>query len=177
MDKQECVEVENINPLKVLEMSGVSFSMNKVSNQPFEFKEFLPQIIERGNKFNLKSSKLIEMGEFNSDTLKVKLTDSNGSTIEIDSREEHGYWLEDIVMRKLAINYPNDVYANITRNRKSEVKQIKNGLMLALSNMHEGVPILQEEIIKFYSTKGINIVEEEIENLVHEVSIEEVPKL
>ncbi len=173
MDKQECFEVENINPLKVLEMSGVSFSMNKVSNQPFEFKEFLPQIIEWGNKFNLKSSKLIEMGEFNSDTLKVKLTDSNGSTIEIDSREEHGYWLEDIVMRKLAINYPNDVYANITRNRKSEVKQIKNGLMRALSNMHEGVPILQEEIIKFYSTKGINIVEEEIENLVHEVSIEE----
>ena len=50
MDKQECVEVENINPLKVLEMSGISFSMNKVSNQPFEFKEFLPQIIEKGNK-------------------------------------------------------------------------------------------------------------------------------
>ena len=29
MDKQECVEVENINPLKVLEMSGVSFSIKK----------------------------------------------------------------------------------------------------------------------------------------------------
>ena len=65
------------------------------------------------------------------------------------------------------------MYANITRNRKSEVKQIKNGLMRSLSNLYESVPILQEEIIKFYSTKGIDIVEEEIENLVHQVSVEE----
>ena len=176
MDKQECFEVENINPLKVLEMSGVSFSMNKVSNQPFEFKEFLPQIIERGNKFNLKSSKLIEMGEFNSDTLKVKLTDSNGSTIEIDSREEHGYWLEDIVMRQIAMNYPNhEVYTDVTRNQKTIEKQIKYGLKRALFSLDESIPILKEEIINFYSKHGVNILEEEIGNL-HDVNVEDFRK-
>ncbi len=173
MDKHECFEVKPIYPLKVLEMSGVSFSMTKVSNQPFEFMEFLPHITKKDSKFNLISSKLIEMGDLNTDTLKVKLTDSNGSTIEIDSREEHGYWLEDIVMRQIAMSSPShEVFTNVTRNQKTEEKQIKYGLKRTLSNLHESIPILKEEIINFYSEHGINILENEIEDL-HEVSVED----
>ena len=174
MDEQECVDIEPINPLEVLKMSGVSFSMNKVSNQWFEFEEFLPYITRGNGKINLISSKLIEMGELDRGTLKVKLTDSNGSTIEIDSRENDGFWLEDIVMRQLSMSNPhNEVYTNVTRNQKSVEKQIKSGLRRALSKLDGELPIIKEEITSFYSKEGIVILTDKLKEIIYNTNTED----
>jgi len=168
LDKNETFQITPINPLEILEMSGHSFSMTKVSNQPFEFDEFLPEITgQRDSKDYLNKRKLKAKGNYNPDTEKVELTDSKGNTLFVDSRTKHGYWLEDIVMRKLAMAYPTrQVYTNVTRNHRSKSKQIRLGLKRTLEQIQANIPFVQRTITQYLSLPDQVLTSDEIENIV-----------
>ena len=150
LDEAEQYEVQPIDQLELLRLSGSSYSYTPVSSKPFNFEEFIPKIIEIGDQANLNSEELVSLGIFDSKTMKVRLTDSDGNILDIDSRENHGFWYEDIVMRKLAINFAGKkrVFANVTRNQKNRIKQIRMGLKRVLKDIDSQTDYIINEIFR-----------------------------
>ena len=153
LDEAEQYEVEPIDQLELLRLSGVSYSHTPVSSKPFNFEEFIPKIIEIGEQANLNPEELKSLGVFDTKTMKVRLTDSDGNILDIDSRENHGFWYEDIVMRKLAINFAGKkrVFANVTRNQKNRSKQILMGLKRVLKDIGSQTDYIVNELSRSFT--------------------------
>ena len=176
LDKSEVFQIEPINPLTVLKLSGKSFSMTNVSKQPFQFDEFLPHIIDSfsSNTFSLKQRKLKQLGEYFPKLKKVLLTDSNGHTLLVDSRKKHGFWLEDIVMRKLSIMFDKQqVFTNVTRNHRSETKQIKLGLKRILREFKSEIPLVKDSITSYFSLEKEIVSTGKIDDIMKNINIED----
>ena len=179
LDEAEEYEVEPIDQLELLRLSGVSYSHTPVSSKPFNFEEFIPKIIEIGEQANLNSEELKSLGVFDTKTMKVRLTDSDGNILDIDSREDHGFWYEDIVMRKLAINFAGKkrVFANVTRNQKNRSKQILIGLKRVLKDINSQTDYIVNELSRVLSTEVNDLEDSEINAALQQVSIENLENL
>lgn len=179
LDEAEQYEVQPIDQLELLRLSGSSYSYTPVSSKPFNFEEFIPKIIEIGDQANLNSEELVSLGIFDSKTMKVRLTDSDGNILDIDSRENHGFWYEDIVMRKLAINFAGKkrVFANVTRNQKNRIKQIRMGLKRVLKDIDSQTDYIINELSRLLSTEINDLDDSEINAVLQEVSIENLENL
>ena len=155
LDKQESREIEQIGPLELLELSGTQYSLTPVSEKPFNFDEYLPKIIDTADQAKLNSKALLSLGTLDPKTLKVRLTDSDGNVLDVDSRGHDGFWYEDIVMRKLAINFAGkkEVYANVTRNQSSENKQIRLGLQRIVNKLEQQTDLVIGELTNLFGNE------------------------
>lgn len=172
LDIHESREIAPIGPLELLELSGTQYSLTPVSEKPFNFDEYLPKIIDTEDQAKLNSKALLNLGTLNPKTLKVRLTDSDGNVLDIDSRGNDGFWYEDIVMRKLAINFAGkkEVYANVTRNQSSENKQIRLGLQRIVNKSEQQTDLVIGEIANLFGNEVSNLAPDEISEIIESTS-------
>jgi hypothetical protein len=176
LDDEEVLTIDPVDPLKLLELSGKSFSMTKVTKQPFLFEEFLPHIIDSfsSNTYSLNQRKLKQLGKFFPKLEKVLLTDSEGNTLLVDSRKKHGFWLEDILMRKMSImNLEKQVFTNVTRNHYSETKQIKLGVKRLLRQLRSEIPLVKNSIIEYFNLEQDLLSTESINEIINGLDTED----
>ena len=172
LDKQESREIAQIGPLELLELSGTQYSLTPVSEKPFNFDEYLPKIIDTGDQAKLNPKALLSLGTLDPKTLKVRLTDSDGNVLDVDSRGHDGFWYEDIVMRKLAINFAGkkEVYANVTRNQSSENKQIRLGLQRIVKKLEQQTDLVIGELANLFGNEVSNLAPDEISEIIESTS-------
>ena len=172
LDKQESREIAQIGPLELLELSGTQYSLTPVSEKPFNFDEYLPKIIDTADQAKLNSKALLSLGTLDPKTLKVRLTDSDGNVLDVDSRGHDGFWYEDIVMRKLAINFAGkkEVYANVTRNQSSENKQIRLGLQRIVNKLEQQTDLVIGELTNLFGNDVSNLAPDEISEIIQGTS-------
>ena len=158
--------------MELLELSGTQYSLTPVSGEPFNFDEYLPKIIDTGDQAKLNSKALLSLGTLDSKTLKVRLTDSDGNVLDVDSRGHDGFWYEDIVMRKIAINFAGkkEVYANVTRNQSSENKQIRLGLQRIVNKLEQQTDLVIGELANLFGNEFSNLAPDEISEIIESTS-------
>ena len=172
LDKHESRKIAPIGPLELLELSGTQYSLTPVSEKPFNFAEYLPKIIDTGDQAKLNSKALLSLGTLDPKTLKVRLTDSDGNFLDVDSRGNDGFWYEDIVMRKLAINFAGkkEVYANVTRNQSSENKQIRLGLQRIVNKLEQQTDLVVGELANLFGNEVSNLALDEVNEIIERTS-------
>jgi len=179
LDKSEAREIVPISPLQLLELSGTQYSLTPVSEKPFNFDEYLPKIIDIGSQAKLNSKALLDLGTLDPRSLKVRLTDSDGNILDIDSRENDGYWYEDIVMRKLAINFAGkkEVYANVTRNQSNENKQVRLGLQRIVNKLDFQTDFVIGELTNLFGKDIFDLTPEDVSEIIERISANDLKDL
>jgi len=131
IDEKDSMIVNPLPPLELLLLSGVNTSMQLVEVNDFDMSVLNEMLIWDSANIRLDHQKLREFGEFDNDNMKVVIRDNSGNQLVVDSRENDGFWLEDIVLQLVARNVEKmgqRVYRNLIINRDDENFQFKNGL-------------------------------------------------
>ena len=103
--------------------------------------------------------------------MKVRLTDSDGNFLDIDSRENDGFWYEDIVMRNLAINFAGkkEVYANVTRTKAAKINRLGVGLQRIMNKLEQQTDLVIGELANSSGTNS-NLAPDEISEIIESTS-------